>query len=36
MRIVVIQRHFQHEPRTDCLILDLDKCSTNEELVFKK
>lgn len=35
MRIVVVNRHFETSCHTDSLIIDLDLCSTPEEMIFK-
>jgi hypothetical protein len=36
MKIVVVGRYFSSVPETDALVLDLDLCSTPEELKFRE
>lgn len=36
MKIVVVGRYFSSVPETDTLVLDLDLCSTPEELKFRE
>ena len=36
MKLIVIKRHYPSEPDTDCVIFDLDKCSTEKELKFRQ
>lgn len=34
MRVIAITRNFTHSCHTDFLLMDLNKCETNEELIF--
>lgn len=36
MKIVVLTRLFESVPESDTLVVDLDLCSSNEELSFRK
>lgn len=35
MKIVLITRYFKSVPESDTVIMDIDRCTTREELIFR-